>query len=85
MIREVLRPQNRKITIKIPASYVGKKLEFILFPLEEDEKNEHKLKHSDQKSLKGVLNQYADNSKIALEDTAWQNRAIRKFKENASG
>ncbi len=81
MIREVLRPKNRKITIKIPASYVGKKLEFILFPIDESENDI--ASHGSQKSLRGVFNQYADSSKIALENAAWKNHVIGKFKENA--
>lgn len=79
MIREVLRPKDRNITIKIPASYVGKKIEFILFPIEEDEA----VSHGSQKSLKGVFNQYADSSKVALEKTAWQKHVIGKFQSNA--
>ena len=80
MIREVIRPQHTSITIKIPTSYIGRKVEFILFPLDEEE-NDKGVKHS-QKSLRGVFNQYADNAKLALENTAWQNHVMGKFKQN---
>ena len=81
MIREVIRPKNTKITIKIPAKYVGKKVEFILFPLDEDE-NDITTKYGKKKSLRGVFNQYADRSKLPLENNAWRNHVMGKFKEN---
>jgi len=33
-------------------------------------------------SLKGVFNQYADTSKIALEKSAWQNHLINKYRHD---
>jgi hypothetical protein len=33
-------------------------------------------------SLKGVFNQYADTSKIALEKTAWQNHLLNKYRHD---
>ena len=38
MIREVIRPQHTSFTIKIPISYINKEIEFIMFPLDEQEK-----------------------------------------------
>ena len=60
-------------------SYIGKRVEFLLFPLDEEEKE---IKFKSEKSLRGVFNQYADNAKLALENTAWQNHVIGKFKQN---
>jgi len=80
MIREVIRPQYTNFTIDIPTSYIDREVEFIMFPLDEKERQESKEKK--KKSLKGVFNQYADGSKIALEESAWQDYTIDKFKKN---
>ena len=37
MIREVIRPQDNSITINIPNSYINREIEFIVFPLDEQE------------------------------------------------
>jgi len=50
-----------------------------MFPREEKETTEEK-KQRNKKSLRGVFNQYADASKILLEDSAWQNHIISKYK-----
>ena len=34
-------------------------------------------------SLRGVFSKYADSSKIALEDKAWEMHVIRKYKDNS--
>ena len=73
MIREVIRPQKTNITINIPTSYIGRRLEFIIFPLDEDDKE---IKYKGKKSLRGVFNEYADNSKLLLENNAWQNHGV---------
>jgi len=72
MIREVIRPQYTNFTINIPTSYIDREVEFIMFPLDEQEITQN-TKKKKRKSLRGVFNQYADNSKISLEDNAWQN------------
>jgi len=72
MIREVIRPQYTNFTINIPTSYIDREVEFIMFPLDEQEITQS-IKKKKRKSLRGVFNQYADNSKISLEDNAWQN------------
>lgn len=80
MIREVLRPKNTNITIKIPASYVGKKIEFILFPIDENETDT--VSHGSRKSLRGVFNRYSNETKIDLENAAWQQHVIGKFSKD---
>lgn len=81
MIREVIRPQQRDFHITIPADYINKVVEFIMFPLDEQEVIE-KSKTPTKKSLRGVFNRYADESKIALEDKAWQMNVVAKFKNH---
>ncbi len=81
MIREVIRPQYTNFSIRIPESYVGREVEFIMFPLDEKETIQN-TKGKKKKSLRGVFNKYADSSKISLENSAWQNHIIDKFKQN---
>ena len=79
MIREIIRPQYTSFSINIPTSYIDRELEFIMFPLDEKEITQE-IKQKNNKSLRGVFNQYADTSKITLEDDAWKNHTIEKFK-----
>lgn len=79
MIREVIRPQYTNYTITIPTSYIDKDVEFIMFPLE-DRELETNVQEQNKKSLKGVFNQYADSSKIVMEENAWQNHILDKYK-----
>jgi hypothetical protein len=51
-----------------------------MFPLDEQETTQE-IKQKNNKSLRGVFNQYADASKITLEDNAWKNHTIEKFKK----
>ena len=55
-----------------------------MFSLDEDEKVIKTEKKSNKKinSLKGVFNKYADSSKVALEDKAWEMRVIERFQKN---
>ena len=80
MIREVIRPQYTNFTINIPTSYIDREVEFIMFPLDEKEIIQD-IKQKKKKSLRGIFNQYADSSKISLEDKAWKNNIIEKFKK----
>ncbi|MEA3512997.1 MAG: hypothetical protein U9R37_05295 [Campylobacterota bacterium] len=80
MIREVIKPQYTNFTINIPTSYIDREVEFIMFPLDEQEIIQE-TKQEKTKSLRGVFNQYADSSKISSEDNAWQNHTIEKFKK----
>jgi FtsZ-binding cell division protein ZapB len=79
MIRKILRPSSNNFTISIPNEYVNQEVEFIMFLLERDELVKEK-KQQDHKSLRGIFNQYADNSKLHLEDKAWQNHIVDKYK-----
>ena len=36
MLRTVIRPENRNISIKLPQNYVGKQVEVIAFTIDED-------------------------------------------------
>jgi len=81
MIREVVRPQSSDFYLKIPAEYINKTVEFIMFPVDECE-SVAKTKNTRVISLRGSLNQYADSSKVALEDSAWQRSVAAKFGGN---
>jgi hypothetical protein len=81
MIREVIRPQYTNYTITIPTSYIDKDVEFIMFPLE-DREIETNVQEKNNKSLRGIFNQYANSSKIALEESAWQNHILDKYKQH---
>ena len=79
MIREILKPNSNNLTISIPNEYVNQEVEFIMFPLKKD-KSVQKTKYQNSKSLRGVFNQYANNSKLDLEDNAWQNYIEDNYK-----
>ena len=79
MIREVIRPQYTNFSINIPTSYIDREIEFIMFPLDEQETTQ-KIKQKSNKTLKGIFNQYADTSKVTLEDDAWKNHIVSNFK-----
>ena len=75
MIRKIIKPKNNQIVLNIPESYIDKEIELIIFPRDKEES--YNLKKN--KSLKGVFNKYADNSKIPLEEKAWQKHIIDSF------
>jgi len=79
MIREVIRPQQNSFTINIPNSYIDREVEFIMFPLDEQEEIKE-VKQQDIISLGGSLNKYADSSKIDLENNAWELHIMDKYK-----
>lgn len=81
MIREVIRLQSSDFYLKIPAEYINKTVEFIMFPIDEYEPVT-KTKNRQATSIRGSLNKYADSSKIALEDSAWQKSVAAKFGSN---
>jgi hypothetical protein len=37
MLREVIRPQSNNFSINIPNSYINREIEFIMFPLDNEE------------------------------------------------
>ena len=79
MLREVIRPQYNNFTINIPNSYIDREVEFIMFPLDEQEKVQE-VKYQDISILGGSLNKYANSSKIDLEDKAWELHVMDKYK-----
>lgn len=80
MIREIVRPQNANIVIDIPQSYIGKEVEYIVFPIEIE--NEINYKAPQKKQLRGIFNQYKDNLKVELENEAWKLKIQKKYKIN---
>ena len=79
MIREVIRPQYNNFTISIPSSYINKDVEFIMFPLDEPE-IVNEIKKQDISTLGGSLNKYANPLKMELEDNAWEQHVMDKYK-----
>ena len=79
MLREVIRPQHNNFTINIPNNYLNREVEFIMFPLDEQE-NVQEVKYQDISLLGGSLNKYANTSKIDLEDKAWELHVMDKYK-----
>ena len=82
MIREIIRPEDTNLTINIPTDYVDREVELIIFPIDKKEAVPDSKKEKVKKSLRGVFSKYADKSKIPLENTAWQNYIIEKYKQN---
>jgi hypothetical protein len=76
MIREIIRPQNTNFSINIPKNYINRKVEFIMFPI--DEKKPKNI--TEMSKLGGSLNKYANSSKLDLEDQAWELHIMDKYK-----
>jgi len=81
MIREVIRPIQNDFHIYIPTEYLNKDVEFIMFPIDEQE-HVQKVEAVKEKSLRGVFNSYSNDTKVALEDSAWQLNVMNKFKKH---
>jgi hypothetical protein len=79
MIREIIRPKYNNFTINIPNDYIDREVEFIMFPLDEQEKIQEEKKENIS-IFGGSLNKYSDLSKINLEDNAWELHIIDKYK-----
>lgn len=82
MIREVIKPQFTSLTIEIPSSYIDRDLELIIFPLDEQDEMKKKSERIHKESLRGVFESYAKEDKRALEDSAWQENIISRYKLN---
>jgi len=78
MIREIVKPKNSNLVINIPDEYIGQEVEYIVFPLHKNIKENPK-EDIDIDSIGGILNKYADPSKIELEDKAWELHVMEKF------
>ena len=82
MIREIIRPENTNLTINIPTDYVDREVELIIFPIDKKKVVPNSKKEKVKKSLRGVFSKYVDKAKIPLENTAWQNYIVEKYKQN---
>jgi hypothetical protein len=81
MIREIVKPKSTNITINIPKEYVGKQIEYIVFPLDNDTiSDKKKVTQKSISFLKGVLNKYANPSKVEMEGEAWRVHIQDKYK-----
>jgi hypothetical protein len=78
MIREIVKPENTNLTINIPEDYVGQEIEYIVFPISKSS-TKKVINNNDIESLGGILNKYANPSKIELEDKAWELHVMDKF------
>ncbi len=78
MIREIVKPKDNNLVITIPNEYIGKEIEYIVFPLPQNTKKKQN-EEINIDSIGGILNKYANPSKIALEDKAWELHVIDKF------
>jgi len=76
MVREIIKPTNKSINIQIPDEYINQEIEFIMFPIN----NISTPKNTNRKSLKGSFSEYADLSKKAMENKAWEMNVLEKFK-----
>jgi len=78
MIRQILRPTTQEVTIKIPESYVGKDVEFLLFPVEVTTMSTTN-SDVDIPSLRGTFHEYANPQKHKMEATAWQDHIKKEY------
>jgi len=78
MIRELIVPSMNNFFITIPDEYIGKQVEFIMFPIEEGKPL--KSQNEGLNALGGSLHKYANISKIPLEENAWEAHILDKYK-----
>lgn len=62
MIREILKPSGRNLTIQIPESFVGKTIEVIAFKINEPMVKIRKSKMENASQLKKELAEFSFNS-----------------------
>jgi len=79
MLREIIKPKENNFTINIPNSYLNRKIEFIMFPIDEKEDISN-IKKDNISILGGSLKKYANSSKIDLESKAWEMHIMDKYK-----
>ncbi len=80
MIREIVKPKDNTLIIKIPQEYIGKEIEYIVFPLKNNKGIEKKDLNFDNISvLGGSLHKYANKNKIKLEDKAWKLQNLKNI------
>ncbi len=80
MIREIIKPRYENFTIKIPREYINKEVEFIMFILDENKIIKPNKVKNKIELLGGVLNKYANLSKMKLENKAWEMHIMDKYR-----
>ena len=68
MIREIIRPTNNNFTISIPNEYINQEVEFILFPLNNNEVIQTSYKPNKTKNITNSLFGALKNSNINQAD-----------------
>ena len=69
-VRTVVQGMELKDVIEIPTSLINKKVEVLIFPIDEAKKGKKK-----KNSLAGSLSKYANPSLIKQEEHVWQEEA----------
>jgi len=80
MIREIIKPRYENFTIKIRREYINKEVEFIMFLLDENKIIKPNKVKNKIELLGGVLNKYANLSKMKLENKAWEMHIMDKYR-----
>ncbi len=62
-VRKIVNGIDLKDVVEIPNSLINKKVEILIFPVDETSKNKKK-----KKSLSGILSKYADTKLIEKEE-----------------
>jgi hypothetical protein len=78
-IRKIANSDLLADVITIPENMRHKKVEIIIFPYEEERKED--LKTEIKKNVKGLLNKYANMNYLPLEQSAWA-EAVRESHED---
>lgn len=69
-VRKIVDGVDLKDVVEIPDSLINRKVEILVFPVDEKTKNKKK-----KKSLSGFLSKYADKNLIEKEENIWYNKA----------
>jgi len=67
MLREIAVPESEQFILHIPKEYVNKKIEFIAFPIDENNAEKQAKKRSGYGALKGKIHM-TDDFDAPLED-----------------
>ena len=69
-VRKVINGTDLMNVVEIPSSLINKKVEILIFPIEENKK-----KTKRKKSLAGFLSKYANTKLIEKENNIWYEEA----------
>ena len=69
-VRKIVNSMDLKDVVEIPNSLINKKVEVLIFPVDDISKNKKK-----KKSLSGILSKYADTKLIEKEENIWYKEA----------